>query len=112
MVDGRWKARVESLLSVVGLLFLSLTVEALRGKRCQDSLLSGGGRSVRAKILGEGVIPGEHFFGFYKTRHMLLSNGGNCTLLRAVVLTQYRRVTDGQTDRQTDGQTDGRNCCS
>jgi len=27
----------------------------------------------------------------------------NCTVLRAVVLTQYRRVTDGQTDRQTDG---------
>jgi len=24
-------------------------------------------------------------------------------VLRAVVLTQYRRVTDGQTDRQTDG---------
>ena len=24
-------------------------------------------------------------------------------MLRAVVLTQYRRVTDGQTDRQTDG---------
>jgi len=34
----------------------------------------------------------------------LLSNGANCTVLRAVVLTQYRRVTDGQTDR--------RNCCS
>jgi len=33
-------------------------------------------------------------------------------VLRAVVLTQYRRVTDRQTDRQTDGQrrTDGRNC--
>ena len=29
-------------------------------------------------------------------------------LLRAVVLTQYPRVTD----RQTDGQTDGRNCRS
>jgi len=28
-------------------------------------------------------------------------------VLRAVVLTQYRRVTDGRTDRQTDGQTDG-----
>ena len=27
-------------------------------------------------------------------------------MLRAVVLTQYRRVTDGQTD----GQTDGRKC--
>jgi len=41
----------------------------------------------------------------------LLSNGANCTVLRAVVLTQYRRVTDGRTDgrtdRQTDGQTDG-----
>jgi len=33
----------------------------------------------------------------------LLPNGGNCTVLRGVVLTQYRRVTDGQTDRRTDG---------
>jgi len=33
----------------------------------------------------------------------LLSNGANCTVLRAVVLTQYRRATDGQTNRQTDG---------
>ena len=49
---ARWKARVEVLLSVIGLLFLSLTVEALQGKRCQDSLLSGRGRSVRAKISG------------------------------------------------------------
>jgi len=38
----------------------------------------------------------------------LLSNGANCTVLRSVVLTQYRRVTD----RQTDGQTDRRNCRS
>jgi len=28
-------------------------------------------------------------------------------VLRAVVLTQYRRVTGGQTDGQTDGRTDG-----
>jgi len=41
-----WKARVEFLLGVIGLLFLSLTVEALQGKRCPDSLLSGGGMSV------------------------------------------------------------------
>jgi len=47
------------------------------------------------------------FFGFYKIRHILLSNGANCTVLRAVVLTQYRRVTDGRTDGQTDGRTDG-----
>jgi len=49
------------------------------------------------------VVPGEYIFSFYKTRHILLSDSANCTVLRAVVLTQYRRVTDGQTDRQTDG---------
>jgi len=58
---ARWKARVEFLLSVIELLFLSLMVEALQGKTCQNSLLSGGGRSLGAKISGEGVIPGEYF---------------------------------------------------
>ena len=70
---ARWKAFAEFLLSVIELLFLSLT----------------------------GI-----FFGFYKTRHILLSNDANCTVLRAVVLTQYRRVTDGQTDRRTDRRTE------
>jgi len=83
------------LLSVTGLLFLSLTVEALQGKRCQDSLLSGGGRSVQAKISGGRGRPWGIFFGFYKTRHILLSDSANWTMLHAVVLTQYRRVTDG-----------------
>ena len=69
MVDGSLESRVEFLLSVIELLFLSLTVEALQGKTCQDSLLSGGGRSVRARFQGEGVVPGV-FFGFYKTRHI------------------------------------------
>jgi len=41
---ARGKARVEFLLSVIGLIFLSLTVEVLQGKMCQDSLISGGGR--------------------------------------------------------------------
>ena len=58
---ARWKGRVEFLLSVIELLFLSLTVEALQGKMCQNSLPSGGGRSLGAKILGEGVVPGEYF---------------------------------------------------
>jgi len=47
---ARWKARVEFLLSVVELLFLSLAVEALPGKTCQNSLASGGCRSLGAKI--------------------------------------------------------------
>jgi len=58
---ARSKARIEFLLSVVGLRFLPLTVEALQGKTCQDSLLSGGGRSVRAKISGGSGRPWRIF---------------------------------------------------
>jgi len=54
---ARSKARVEFLLSVIELLILSLTVEALQGKMCQNSLPSERGGSVRANISGEGVIP-------------------------------------------------------
>ena len=74
---------------------------------CQKSLLSGVGRSLGAKISGGRGHPWGIFFGFYKTRHILLSDSANCTVLRAVVLTQHRRVADRQTDGRTDGQTDG-----
>ena len=43
---ARWKACVEFLLSVIELLFLSLMVEVLQGKMCQNSLPSRGGGSV------------------------------------------------------------------
>jgi len=102
-----WKARVEFLLSVIELLFLSLMVEVLQGKMCQNSLLSGGDRSVRAKISGGKGCPWKIFFGCYKTRHILLSDSANCTVLRAVVLTQYRRVTDRRTEGKTERKTDG-----
>jgi len=100
---ARWKARIEFLLRVIELLFLSLTVEALQGKICQNSLPSREGRSLGAKISGGMGRLWGIFFGFYKSRHILLSDSASCTVLRAVVLTQYRRETDGQTDRQTDG---------
>jgi len=58
---ARWKARVEFLLSVIELLFLSLTVEALRGKVCQNSLPSKGGRSLGGKISGQRVVPCQYF---------------------------------------------------
>ena len=103
---ARWKARAEFLLSVIELLFLSLTVEALQGKMCRNSLPSGVGRSLGAKISGGRGRPRGIFFGFYKTRHIFLSDSTNCTVLRAVVLTQYRRVSDRQTDRRTDIQTE------
>jgi len=103
---ARWKARAEFLLSVIELIFLSLTAEALQGKTYQNSQPSGVGRSLWAKISGGRGRRWGIFFGFYKTRHILLSNGANCTVLRAVVLTQYRRVTDRQTDKRTDGRTE------
>jgi len=100
----RWKARAEFLLCVIELLFLSLTVEALQGKTCQDSLPSGVGRSLGAKISGGRGRHGEYFLVSTKLDTFLLSDSPNCTVLRAVVLTQYLRVTDGQTD--------SRNCYS
>ena len=47
-----WKARVEFLLSVIELLFLSLTVEALQGKMCQNSLPLGGVGHLQPKFQG------------------------------------------------------------
>ena len=42
-----------------------------------------------------------NIFGFYKTRHILLSDSANCTVLHTVVLTQYRRVLDGNAIART-----------
>ena len=54
----------EFLLSVIELLFLSLTVEALQGKMCQNTLPSGVGRSLGAKISGGRGRPWGTFFWF------------------------------------------------
>ena len=51
-----WKARVELLLSVIELLLLCLAIDALQGKMCQDSLPSGGGRSLGPRFQGERVV--------------------------------------------------------
>ena len=62
MVMARWKALAEFLLSLIELLFLSLTVEALQGKMCQNSLPSGVDRSLGAKIVrGKGSSLGNIF---------------------------------------------------
>ena len=75
---------------------LTLTVEALQGKTCQNSLLLERVSQFEPTFQGEGSSLGNIFFGFYKTRHILLSNGR----------------TGRQTDRQMDGRTDGRKCYS
>jgi len=99
---ARWKARVDFLFVIMELFSLAFTVDTLQGKTCQTSLLSGEGGSLWAKTSGGRGRLSAIFFSFYKTRYIFLSDSANCTVLRAVVLTQYRRVTDGQTDSQTE----------
>jgi len=55
------KACVEFLLSVTEL-FLYLTVEALQGKMCQNSLLSEGVGQFQARFQGEGIVRGNIFW--------------------------------------------------
>jgi len=100
---ARWKASVEFKLSVIELLVLSLTVEALQGKMCQNSLPSAGGRSLAAKISGGRSRPWGIFFGFYNIRHIFAIS--QCKLHRA---TCRRFDTIPACDRRTDR----RNCRS
>ena len=59
---ARWKALVEFLLSVIELLFLPLTVEALQGKCVKTRCLQEGVGHLEPRFQGEGVVPGEYFF--------------------------------------------------
>jgi len=47
--------------------------------------------------------PSGIFLVSTKLDAFLLSDSANCTVLSAVVLTQYRRVTDRRRDGRTDG---------
>ena len=58
---AHWKARVEFLLSVIELLFLSLTVEDFKAKRVKIRSLQEWVGHFEAKFQGEGVVPGECF---------------------------------------------------
>ena len=58
---ARWKARAEFLLSVIELLFLSLTVEALQGKCVKNRCLQEAVGHLQPRFLGEGVAPREQF---------------------------------------------------
>jgi len=111
---ARWKSRIDFLLTVIELLFLSLTVDAPQGKKCQNSLLFGGGGSVWAKISGEGLVPREHLLVSTKLDTF-------CSYLTVQTAPSYvpsfwHNTGVWQTDRHTDGQTDkrmdGRNCYS
>jgi len=59
--SARWKARVEFLLSVIELLFLSLAVEALQGKCVKTRCYQEGVGQFERRFQGEGVVLGEYF---------------------------------------------------
>ena len=64
---ARWKALAEFFLSALELFFLSLTVEALQGKRVKTRSLQEWVGHFEPKFQGEGVSLGN-IFGLYKTR--------------------------------------------
>jgi len=101
---ARWKARVEFLLTVIGLFFYLLRLRRYKAKCVKTRCLQEGVGHLEPRFQGKGRRWGI-FFGFYKTRYILLYDCAKCTVLRAGVLTQYRRVTDGRTDIRTDRRT-------
>jgi len=104
---ARWKARVEFLLNVIELLFLSLTVEALQGKTCRNSLLSGGAGSVWGKIWGRRVVPREYFLVSRKLDTFCYLTQTAPSYVQSFWHNTGVWRTDGRTERQTDGQTNG-----
>ena len=100
---ARWKARVEFLLSVIELLFLSLAVEALQGKMCQNSLPSGGVGHLEPIFQGEGVVPGGIF---------LVSTTLDTFCYPTVQKIHRAACRRFHTIPACDGRTDRRNCCS
>jgi len=60
LLKACWKARVDFLLTVSELLLLSLTLDAIQGKTCQNSLLFGGVGQFEPRFQGEAVFLGEY----------------------------------------------------
>ena len=58
---ARWKARIDFLLTVIELLFLSLTVEALQGKSVKTRCYQEGVGQFEPRFQGEGSSFGNIF---------------------------------------------------
>jgi len=67
---ARWKALAEFLLTVIELLFYLLRLRRYKAKRVKTRSLQEWAGHFEPKFQGQGVVPGEYFFGFYKTRHI------------------------------------------
>jgi len=98
---ARWKARIRLSIRRNWTFFASCYRWGATRQNVSRLAAIRRGRSVSAKTSGEGVVPGEYFFGFYKTRHILLSDSANCTVLPMQSFWHNTGVW------QTDGRTDG-----
>ena len=59
----RWKARVDFLLSVIELFYL-LPLRRYKAKRVKPRCFQERVGQFEPRFQGEGVVPGEYFFGF------------------------------------------------
>ena len=80
--------------------FYLLRLRRYKAKCAKTRCLREGVGHLEPRFQGVGVVPGEYFFGFYKTRHILQM----CKLQHA---TCRRFDTIPACDGRTDGQTDG-----
>jgi len=96
--------------SLIVTLAVSATISEILTLKAKKSLNFSDRPLFEALVRGNPLEFGDEIWR-QKTRVLGLSVGEEIMPLALFVLTQYRRVTDGQTDRQTDGQTDGQTRC-
>ena len=72
MVDGSLETRVEFLLCVIELLFLSLLVEALQGKRVKTRCLQEGVGQLDPRFQGKGSSLGNIFWSVQNQTHFAI----------------------------------------
>jgi len=102
---ARWKAHVDFLLTVIELLFCLLPLMRYKAKRVKTHCFLEEVGQFDPRFQGEGVVLREYVLVSRKLdTFCYLTVQTAPTMLHAVVLTQYRRVTDRRTD--------GRNCYS
>jgi len=89
------------LFALIELSLLYVTVPELWSEICTAWLVSPGYRPLCTQIYLDRIIPINHSYR-QKTRDTGLPDGEDRIPLRFFVLTQYRRVTDGQTNGRAD----------
>jgi len=104
LVDGSLESGVDFLLTVIEVLFLSLTTDALQGKTCQNSPLFGGVGQFESRFRGNGSSLGNIFWFLENQTHFAIWQWKlhRATCSRFDTITACDREMDRQTDRRTE----------